>query len=55
MKRRSRDPTDQDEVDSTAGALVEKWIVPDVAPPTKKYVCMVWLVSKYPLIIPCNI
>ena len=29
MKRRSHDPTDRLSVDSSAGALIEKWIVPD--------------------------
>ena len=38
MKRRSLDPQDKDETDSS-GVLTEKWTVPDApAPPTAKYV-----------------
>jgi hypothetical protein len=30
MKRRSHDPTDRLLVDPNAGALIEKWVVPDI-------------------------
>lgn len=40
MKRRSRDPNEKDQVDSAAGALIEKWIVPNVDPPKIKYVLL---------------
>ena len=39
MKRRSHDPGASPLADSTIGALIEKWIVPNVEPaPDKRYI-----------------